>query len=496
MKKSNIIGKATYDKLYSSDGLSPRFYGLPKIHKPEIPLRPIVSFVNSPTYGVSSFLAKMLSPVVGNTENIVKNSCHFAEFVRGKTLKADQVLVSFDVVSLFTNIPVDLAIKVAAKRLRQDATLLQRTSLPVEDIIDLLSFCLNATYFVFEGCYYQQVFGTAMGSPVSAVIANLVMEEVEQRALASAPVSLSFWKRFVDDVISAVSTNEIDILLQHLNSIEPSIQFTVEREINGHLAFLDLNVHRTVEGKLETDVYRKPTHTDKYLSYDSHHPVSHKRSVAKTLLQRAESLPSNSDSQANEREYVLNVLGENNYPKRETSLRPPVCRNQNNSEAEGDTSVKGFAIVPYIQGVTEPIKRILSNCNVKVALKPYLTLGHIFGKPNDPVETNQKTHAIYSIPCGDCDKEYLGQSKRQFGTRLKEHQKAVSTLDKGKSALAEHVCYTKHEIAWENSKVITTNNRYGQRLCLEALHINMSHHALNRDNGAYLPEEYMHLLGR
>jgi hypothetical protein len=207
------------------------------------------------------------------------------------------------------------------------------------------------------------------------------------------------------------------------------------------------------------------------------------------LLQRAESLPSNSDSQANEREYVLNILGENDYPKRFLNdfLRSPVCRNQNNSE--GDTSVKGYAIiVPYIQGVTEPIKRILSNCNIKVALKPYLTLGHTFEKPKDPVKTNQKTHAVYSIPCGDCEKE--------FGTRLKEHQTAVSTLDKGKSALAEHVYYTKHEIAWENSKVITTNNRYGQRLCLEAWHINMSNHALNRDDGAYLPEEYMHLIGR
>ena len=244
--------------------VSPRFYGFPKIHKPEIPFRPIVSFVNSPTYGVSSFLAKILSPVMGNTENTVKNSCHFSEFVRGKTLKADQVLVSFDVVSLLTVQTSQLIIKVATKILGQDATLLQRTSLPVEDIIDLLSFCLNTTYFVFEGCYYQQVFGTAMGSPVSAVIANLVMEDVEHRALASVPVSLSFWKRFVDDVISAVSSNEIDILLQHLNSIEPSIQFSVEREINGYLAFLDSNVHRTVEGKLETDVYRKPTHTDKY----------------------------------------------------------------------------------------------------------------------------------------------------------------------------------------------------------------------------------------
>ncbi len=496
LKKSNIISETTYKMLYSSDGLSPRFYGLPKIHKPEIPLRPIVSFVNSPTYGVSSFLAKILSPVVGNTENTVKNSYHFAEFIRGKTLNADEVLVSFDVISLFTKIPVDLAIKVARKRLRQDVTLSQRTSMPIEDIIDLLSFCLNTTYFVFDGIYYQQVFGTAMGSPVSAVIANLVMEDVEQRALASAPVRLSFWKRFVDDIISAVSRNDIDILLQHLNSIEPSIQFTVERETNGDLAFLDLNVYRTIEGKLETAVYRKPTHTDKYLSYNSHHPVSHKKSVAKTLLQRAEHLPSNSDSQANEREYVLNILRENNYPKDflKNCLNPSACRNQNNSE--GDTSIKGYAVVPYIQGVTEPIKRILSNCNIKVALKPYLTLGHIFAKPKDPIPTNQKTHAVYSIPCNDCEKEYLGQSKRQFGTRLKEHQKAVSTLNKGKSALAEHVCDTKHAIAWENSKIITTNNRYGQRRCLEAWHINMNQHALNRDDGSYLPQEYLHLVGK
>ena len=80
------------------------------------------------------------------------------------------MLVSFDVVSLFTKTPVDLAIKVATNRLRYDHSLWQRTSLPLEDITDLLSFCLNTTQFVFEGPYYKQVFGTAMGSPVSAVI--------------------------------------------------------------------------------------------------------------------------------------------------------------------------------------------------------------------------------------------------------------------------------------------------------------------------------------
>ena len=85
LKKAGIINEDLYRMLYSSDGLSPRFYGLPKIHKTGIPLRPIVSFINSPTYDVSSYLAKILSPVVGNTGNTVKNSLEFENFIRGKT---------------------------------------------------------------------------------------------------------------------------------------------------------------------------------------------------------------------------------------------------------------------------------------------------------------------------------------------------------------------------------------------------------------------------
>ena len=132
--------------------------------------------------------------VVGNTDYTVKNSCEFADFTRDKTRNACEELVSFDVVSLFTKIPVDLAVKVAEERLRKDASLGQRTSLLVEDIIHLLCFCLKTTQFTYNGTYNQQVFGTAMGSPVSAVIANMVMDHVEQRALATSPVKPFFWK--------------------------------------------------------------------------------------------------------------------------------------------------------------------------------------------------------------------------------------------------------------------------------------------------------------
>ena len=79
-------------------------------------------------------------------------------------------------------------------------------------------------------------------------------------------------------------------------------------------------------------------------------------------------------------------------------------------------------------------------------------------------------------------------------TAKKEQQKPLSTINKGKSALAEHVCDTKHKIAWENSKVISTNKRYDQRRCLETWHLNMSNHALNKEDGAYLSEEYTFIL--
>ena len=103
----------------------------------------------------------------------------------------------------------------------------------------------------------------------------------------------------------AVNESKIGILLQHLNSIEPSIQFTVERENDGKLAFLDTHVCRNINGGLETDVYPKSTHTGKYLSFYLHHPRSHKKSVARTSFQKAESLPSNPVARNNERDYVL-----------------------------------------------------------------------------------------------------------------------------------------------------------------------------------------------
>ena len=148
-------------------------------------------------------------------------------------------------------------------------------------------------------------------------------------------------------------------------------------------------------------------------------PTNTSLSTLTTLfaIRRADCLPSSLDSKAEERKYVSNILKANCYTK--TFLRnchEPVTTNSTPDEREPAT---GVAVIPYIQGVTEPTKRILNGYNVKVAKKPFQTLGHIFAKPKDPVTKEQRTDAIYSISCNDCDNEHIGQTKRQFSTRLK-----------------------------------------------------------------------------
>ena len=121
-------------------------------------------------------------------------------------------------------------------------------------------------------------------------------------------------------------------------------------------------------------------------------------------------------------------------------------------------------------------------------------MGYNFAKAKDHVTKEQRTDTIYSIPCNDCDNKYIGQTERQFSTRLKEHQRAVIFCKKENSALSEHACLNNHTTGRDKSKIITTNRRCHQCLCLEAWHINSTHASLNRDDGGLLPDTYLPLI--
>ena len=201
-------------------------------------------------------------------------------------------------------------------------------------------------------------------------------------------------------------------------------------------------------------------------------------------------IPTTSDYRSKELKQVTSALLANGYPKRLIIDSSKPKRSPQQSVAATPEDRKSFRVLPYVKGTTEPIKAVLINYNIKVALKPHQTIGSLFPKRKDPVPKDQARGVIYSIPCKDCHKLYIGEPKRKFRTRLREHQKAVEQKHPKKAALAEHCLQSGHTISWGSSSILRTSPSWRNRRLLEAWEINTCKSPLNRDDGMYLPQEY------
>ena len=133
-------------------------------------------------------------------------------------------------------------------------------------------------------------------------------------ALLTFPHQVILWKRYVDDTFVVINYNFVDEFHEHLNSIHPDIQFTMEKARDNALPFLDVLVEKTPEGAVKTSVYRKPTHTDQYLHYNFYQPIQHKAAVVKTLVHRAKTIPNNENSCQQEITHIKESLLNNGYP--------------------------------------------------------------------------------------------------------------------------------------------------------------------------------------
>ena len=173
--------------MYPTAAGSPKFYGLPKIHKPDTPLRPIVSSTGTVSYNTTKELAKILKPLVGMSTHHLQNTKDFIQQLKDVRLQQHESIISYYVKALFTSVPNQPVLNIIKNKLENDKDLKQRTSVTVGHITSLLEYCLKSTYFVFQGKYYEQFEGAAMGSPLSPIIANIYMEEFETKALSTAP---------------------------------------------------------------------------------------------------------------------------------------------------------------------------------------------------------------------------------------------------------------------------------------------------------------------
>ena len=286
LKEQGAIEQNTYRHLSPTSQECPKFYGLPKIHKASVPLRPIVSCRGTPIYNTAKFVARIIKPLVGKSSHHVENSQDLIKKLKCVTVEDDEIMASFDVTALFTNVPIRESLDIIEQRLKEDETLKDRTILSVAQIIRLLECCLTTTYFLFNGKFYTQTEGSAMGSPVSPHVANLFMEHFEVKAIGSFNHVVKFWARYVDDTFCIIHQDKIEEFTTHLNSQHDKIKFTIEKEDNNSLPMLDVKVKRNTNGQLSFSVYRKPTHTDHYLQFSSHQPLEHKLGVVRTLQHR------------------------------------------------------------------------------------------------------------------------------------------------------------------------------------------------------------------
>ena len=253
----------------------------------------------------------------------------------------DDMFVSHDAVSLFTNTPIPQSIEIISNKLKKDQTLKKRTLLAPEDIVELLEFVLTTTYFMFRGQVYQQKFGTAMGSPASPIVANLFMEDLEQRAMPSASAELrpTLWKRYVDDTLEVIKRGKVDAWSAHLNNMDPtgSIKFTHEIETDNTIAFLDTLLERKEDGSVKVKAYRKKTHTNQYLAFDSHHPLHQKLGVPRTLLNRCDEIVTEEEDRKEERNTIKNALNICCYPDWTIKREEENLRNKEETKGKGNS---------------------------------------------------------------------------------------------------------------------------------------------------------------
>ena len=168
LKKTDKINFRHYNRLRCSVPQPPKLYGLPKLHKPN----------GSPTYQLSiKYLTNVLKPLTEESRNKLQSTENFIDAIKTIQIPDDHKLVSFDVKSLFTSIPLQLALDCTENAIKNSTVELPLTT---DDIIDLLNLYLTLTYFQYKGKHYKQLHGTAMVSPVFVVVAEIVMQNIEE----------------------------------------------------------------------------------------------------------------------------------------------------------------------------------------------------------------------------------------------------------------------------------------------------------------------------
>lgn len=457
--------------LLEEDPRIPRMKGLPKIHKPGIPMRPITSGIGSAPHKLGKVLAKPLSKKLGSISNThIRNSGDLLNRLGNIEFK-DKIIVSFDVKALFTNVPTDGAMK-AVKKVVDN---MEEEDLPVSksDYVKLISLCTKFTPFMYGTQEYCQHNGLPMGSPISPVMSCLFMELLEDEHFLRILGRNSTWMRYIDDVLVVIpKRTNVENKLRLLNEVHNKIQFTVEKEVDGSIPFLDVMIKRTSEGP-RFSVYRKPTNKNDYIHSLSAHSDKIKSGVIIGFFLRAIRICS-TEFVEDEFQYIMECFQKLGYPKglimKLKNKAIHIMENRHSRDTEVNRHNKNFLIIPHSQE-TEIIRRFIQSDHIQVVASSKMRISELIRYRNTPrVNDHSDLSQVYCIPCNSCQKVYFGETSRGLTKRLKEHRADVR-LHRTSNALVQHIDEENHLPKWEEARTIHRGINKSVRKSLEAMYI-------------------------
>ena len=462
--ENNYLSQEDHKQLKPVGSRPGIMYGLCKVHKDqtnglELPaFRPILSAIKTCTYNLAKFFVPLLKEFTIN-EYTVKDSFSFADEIAEQDAKL--FMVSFDVELLFTNIPLDKT-NICADRVYQGKKKVK--GLLKRQFKKLLTHATKSSCFLFNGTYYCQIDGVAMGSPLGPTLANLFLAYHEEKWLAECPIQFKpkFFRRYVDDIFLLFDKqDQVKKFLRYLNSRHQNMKFTYEEEQNETLAFLDIKITRTA-GRFTTSVYRKKTFSGVYLNFGSFLPVEYKRGLIATLLHRTYTICSDFNKLHEEINRLKVIWQKNSFPLFfidkcvKKFLDKLFIKKTSNERVD-----KKEIVVPlvFLGRISLQIKKKLQSTFRELA--PGLKLKIVFSSPNrlrsgfmfkDRLPREMDSMCLYKFTCGTCNCTYIGETKRHFQVRSYEHM-GVSLLTNNRytynankaTAVKKHCHDLKHE---------------------------------------------------
>ena len=490
LKNKQIISEDTYFKLRPVGSQPAILYGLPKVHKDGCPMRPIMSSMTSYNYKLAKYLVELLKPLTTN-QHTVTDTFSFVNWIQ-QHKGTNHHMASYDVSSLFTNIPLKETIDICIHKLYNSNS---PPALPKAVFKELLIFATKSSHFKFNNQYYDQIDGVAMGSPLGPVLANVFMCDFEEKFVdTNKTVNKPLvWKRYVDDVFCTFN-NPVDAqqFLVLINKCHPNIKFTYESEINSELSFLDVLIKRE-NNKFVTTVYKKPTFTGLYTKWDSFTPRRYKINLVRTLTHRYVKICSPQFLEQEIEKLRINLLI-NGYPKgvlnfhikdtiQKSKVEKPIQTGPNKKEIK--------LILPYTgenssnllkNNLIRTVNRFYKCLNVKVVFTSNCSIKSFFPY-KDTVSRSQKSFVVYKANCWDCNATYIGKTKKRLHDRKTEHFNGMSDPEK-ESAVSKHTLDTGHNINWDQWKILATGKTNKDILIKEKLLIRDNKPSLNDTEGS------------